>query len=38
VHSTYGRFAPKQEEREKWEKIADAQDKADARRSRRTAK
>jgi integrase len=35
VHSTYGRFSPKQEERQKWEKIAEAQDKAEARRLKR---
>ncbi len=38
VHTTYGRFAPNQAERDKWEKIAAEQDKAAARKAASDAK
>lgn len=38
VHQVYGRFSPNQDERDKWEKIAAAQDVAAAKSSRKSAK
>lgn len=38
VHRVYGRFAPSQDERAKWEKIADAQDQATSKRNKRQSK